>query len=156
MRRLQTIMTGIVLLGLLTMGWGIISEGRSPNERPDWWKQYENAKPIQPTPSVEPPQGGVPAVTEEAVTRNAAAGVPDTLVIQPQSGVVASPLPKPIDSAQVMEQATRDLEHQHAPFWRPFALFGGFLLLGGGAVFGLLQWLSRQVPEPPRPRRRRY
>ncbi len=150
---------GMSLLALLCLwlnGWGIISEGRSPNERPDWWKQYENAKPIQPQPTVEPPRGSVPTVVEESVTRSAPASVPDTLVIQPQSGEATTHLPKTIDGAQVMDQATRDLERQRAAFWRPFALFGGFLLLGGGAVFGILRWLSQQVPEPPRARRRRY
>ncbi|MCS7066326.1 MAG: hypothetical protein NZL85_08650 [Fimbriimonadales bacterium] len=156
MRRYLTGVSLITALCLWLNGWGIISEGRSPNERPDWWKQYENAKPIQPSPKVEAPQGSVPTVVEEAATRSAPAGVPDTLVVQPQSGGAASRLPQMIDSAQVMEQATRDIERKRSTFWRPFALFGGFLLLGGGAVFGILRWLSQQVPEPPRTRRRRY
>jgi len=155
MRQQQIAITVIALTGLLTNGWGIVSEGRSPNERPDWWKPYENAAPIQPAPSVEPPRGSVPVTVEEAVTRSAPAGVPATLVIQPQSGGTA-PLPKTIDGMQVMEQATRDIECRRSAFWRPFALFGSFLLLGGGVVFGILRWLSQQVPEPPRPRRLRY
>jgi hypothetical protein len=148
----------ILMLGLCLWlnGWGIISEGRRADERPDWWKAYENAPPIQPTPNAIPPQGDVPAVVEEAATRSAPAGVPETLVIQPQSGEPSARLPKAIDGTQVMEQATRDLDRRHSAFWRPFALFGSFLLLGGGAVFGILRWLSQQVPPPPRSSRRRY
>jgi hypothetical protein len=147
----------LMVLGLFVGSWGIISEGRSPNERPDWWKPYEHAAPLQPTPHVEKPVGHVPLEVDEAVTRRESAGVPETLVIQPQSGSASvSGLPRTIDGAQVMEQATRDIERQRTAFWRPIALFGGFLLLSGGAVFGLLRWLSQQVPEPPRPRRRHF
>ncbi|MEN3001808.1 MAG: hypothetical protein ABDI19_08210 [Armatimonadota bacterium] len=156
MRRYLIEVSLMATLCLWLNGWGIISEGRKPHERPDWWKPYENAAPIQPAPQVVPPQGGVPTVVEEAVTRSAPAGVPETLVVQPQSGGAASRLPTTIDGMQVMEQATREIEHQRRALWQPFALFGGFLLLGGGAVFGLLRWLSQQVPEPPRTRRRRY
>jgi hypothetical protein len=106
---------------------------------------------------VEKPVGHVPLEVDEAVTRRESAGVPETLVIQPQSGSAPTgSLPRTIDGAQVMEQATRDIERERTAFWRPFALFGGFLLLGGGAVFGLLRWLSQQVSEPPRTRRRPY
>ena len=157
MKLLCRVIANLIGLGLFAGGWGIISEGRSPNERPDWWKQYEDAAPIQPTPRVEKPVGHVPLEIEEAATRSAPAGVPETLVIQPQSGSApASSLPRTIDGAQVMEQATRDIERRRTALWRPFVLFGGFLLLGGGAVFGLLRWLSQQVPEPPRTRRQRY
>jgi len=157
MKPLCRVIASLIGLGLLAGGWGIISEGRSPNERPDWWKQYENAAPIQPAPRVEKPVGDVPLQLEEAVTRSAPAGVPETLVIQPQSGgAPVSGLPRTLDGAQVMEQATREIERERVAFWRPFALFGGFLLLGVGAVFGLLRWLSQQVPEPPRTRRRPY
>ncbi len=146
----------IAIASLWLFGWSIVSEHRSPNERPEWWKPYENAAPIQPSPTVVVPQGDVPTVVEEAVTRSAPAGVPDTLVIQPQSGVATVSLPRAIDGEQVMQQANRDIERQRVAFWRPFALFGGFLLLGGGAVFGLLRWWSQQVPAPPPVRRRRY
>ncbi len=146
----------LALLLLCTNGWSIISEGRDINERPDWWKSYENAKPIQPLPSVQPPQGSTPPIIEEAVTRSAPAGVPETLVIQPQSGGATVRPPRMIDGEQVMAQAQRDVERKRSAFWRPFVLFGGFLLLGGGAVFGLLRWLSQHAPEPPRPYRRRY
>ncbi len=34
---------GILCIALLSLSWSIGTEGRSPNERPDWWKEYQNA-----------------------------------------------------------------------------------------------------------------
>ncbi|MER3402948.1 MAG: hypothetical protein C4336_02620 [Armatimonadota bacterium] len=148
---------GIAVLGFISPAWSIGTEGRSPHERPDWWKQYENVPPVQVAPEVVAPQGSVPNVIEESATRTTGASVPDQLVIQPEGASGSYGIPKSIDGVQVVRTATRDLERSTAPFWRSLALFGGFFLLGGGAVFGLIRWLSAQVPEPPRPtRRRRY
>ncbi|MCX7925593.1 MAG: hypothetical protein N2554_07270 [Fimbriimonadales bacterium] len=148
--------TGILCLVSLALSWGIATEGRSPNERPDWWKQYDNAPAIQASPQVIAPKGNIPNVVEEAVTRNAPAGVPETLVVgsegakQGTTGIAPA-----IDGAQVIQEASRDLNAGKRSIWHGFALFGAFLLLGGGAVFGVIRWLSNQLPEPPKPTRRR-
>ncbi len=134
--------------------WAIGTEGRSPDERPDWWKPYEGATPIQVSPDVVPPKGEVPAVVEEAVTRNAERGVPETLVVSPEGASGTVGLPKAIDGEQVMQSATEDANRRSGGILRGFALFAGFLLFGGGAVFGLIRWWSAQVPEPPKPSRR--
>lgn len=148
---------GLLTLGLVVCAFGIGTEGRSPHERPDWWKTYENAAPIEVAPEVKPPSGAPPAVIEEAATRSSGTGVPDQLVIAPDGATGTQGIPKAIDGVQVIQTASRDLKQGSAPFWRPLALFAGFFLLGGGAVFGVIRWLSAQVPEPPRPtRRRRY
>jgi len=148
--------SSILSAAILALSWGIGTEGRSPNERPDWWKQYDNAPAIQASPEVIAPKGDTPSVVEESVTRNAPAGVPETLVIgsegakQGTTGIAPA-----IDGAQVIQEASRDLNGSGRSLWRGFALFGAFLLLGGGAVFGAIRWLSNQLPEPPKPTRRR-
>jgi hypothetical protein len=144
-----------VSLGLLVLSWGIATEGRSPNERPDWWKPYENAPAIEVSPEVIAPKGDIPSVVEEAVTRNAPGGVPETLVVGSDGAMQGTTQLAPaIDGQQVLQEAARN-PNGKPPFWRGFALFGAFLLLGGGAVFGVLRWLSNQLPEPPKPTRRR-
>jgi hypothetical protein len=144
-----------VSIGVLGLSWGIGTEGRSPNERPDWWKPYENAPAIEVSPEVIAPKGDIPSVAEEAVTRNAPGGVPENLVIGSDGAMQGNtPLAPAIDSQQVLQEAARDPDGKPS-VWRGFALFGAFLVLGGGAVFGALRWLSNQLPEPPKPTRRR-
>ncbi len=153
---MKTGLLGILCMGLLSLSWGIATEGRSPNERPDWWKNYENAPALQVAPEVEQPKGDTPSRIEEAVTRSAPAGVPENLVIGSEGAQQgSSELAPAINGEQVIQEASRDLGGDTSPFWRGFALFGAFLLLGGGAVFGVLRWLSNQLPEPPKPTRRR-
>lgn len=148
---------GIVLLGLMSQACAIGTEARGPNERPDWWKQYENVPPTEISPEVVAPKGDVPTVIHESATRTEGTGVPNQLVIRPESTAGSQGIPKSIDGVQVIESATHDLDRSASPFWRPFVLFLGFFLLGGGAAFGLIRWLSAQVPASPRPtRRRRY
>ncbi len=146
----------LLFASLMTVSsWGIGTEGKSLHERPDWWKQYDGAPPIEVRPEVIPPQGDTPSVVQEAVTRNPNQGVPETLVVQPEgtSGTVG--IPKAIDSEQVLQSANETLHQQgRGGFLRGIALFVGFLLFGGGAVFGLIRWWSAQVPEPPKPSRR--
>ncbi len=147
---------GILCATSLALSWGIATEGRSPNERPDWWKQYDNAPAIQVSPEVIAPKGDTPSVIEEAVTRNAPAGVPETLVIGSEGAKQGTTGISPaIDGTQVIQEASRDLNQSGRSLWRGFALFGAFLLLGGGAVLGVIRWLSNQLPEPPKPTRRR-
>ncbi len=147
---------GILCAASIALSWGIATEGRSPNERPDWWKQYDNAPAIQASPEVIAPKGDTPSVTEEAVTRNAPAGVPETLVIGSEGAKQGTTGISPaIDGAQVIQEASHDLNQGKHSLWRGFALLGAFLLLGGGAVFGVIRWLSNQLPEPPKPTRRR-
>jgi len=144
-----------VSIGVLALSWGIGTEGRSPNERPDWWKPYENAPAIEVSPEVVAPKGDIPSVAEEAVTRNAPGGVPENLVIGSDGAMQGNTQLAPaIDSQQVLQEAARDPDGKPS-VWRGFALFGAFLVLGGGAVFGVLRWLSNQLPEPPKPTRRR-
>lgn len=152
---MRTILLSVLSMGALMFGWGIATEGRSPNERPDWWKPYENAPAIEVSPDVIAPKGDIPSVVEESVTRNAPAGVPETLVVGSDGAAQgAQGLPTAIDGNQVLQEAARNPDGKR-PIWRGFALFGAFLLLGGGAVFGVLRWLSNQLPEPPKPTRRR-
>jgi hypothetical protein len=142
-------------MSLIALSWGIATEGRSPHERPDWWKPYENAPAIEVRPEVVAPKGDIPSVAEEAVTRSAPGGVPETLVVGSGGAMQGTTQLAPaIDSQQVLQEAARDPDGKR-PIWRGFALFGAFLLLGGGAVFGVLRWLSNQLPEPPKPTRRR-
>lgn len=153
--RIQTILVGILSLGLLALSWGIGTEGRSANERPEWWKEYENAPALEVSPEVIAPKGDIPSVVEEAVTRNALSSVPENLVIGSDGAMQGTTQLAPaIDSEQVLQEAARNPKGG-TPIWRGFALFGAFLLLGGGAVFGVLRWLSNQLPEPPKPTRRR-
>ena len=153
--QMRTVIWGILSVGLLALSWGIGTEGRSPNERPDWWKPYENAPAIEVSPEVIAPKGDIPSVAEEAVTRNAPGGVPENLVIGSDGAMQGNTQLAPaIDSQQVLQEAARNPDGGR-PLWRGFALFGAFLLLGGGAVFGVLRWLSNQLPEPPKPTRRR-
>lgn len=155
MMRIQTILVGILSAGLLALSWGIGTEGRSANERPEWWKEYENAPALEVSPEVIAPKGDIPSVAEEAVTRNAPSSVPENLVIGSDGAMQGTTVLSPaIDSEQVLQEAARNPKVS-APLWRGFALFGAFLLLGGGAVFGVLRWLSNQLPEPPKPTRRR-
>ena len=51
-----------VSIGVLALSWGIGTEGRSPNERPDWWKPYENAPAIEVSPEVIAPRATSPAL----------------------------------------------------------------------------------------------
>lgn len=148
---------GIVLLGLMSQAYAIGTEGRSPHERPEWWKQYENAPPVEISPEVVAPKGDVPAIIQESATHTEGTGVPNQLVIRPEGTAGSRGIPKSIDGVQVIESATRELNTSTSSFWRPVMLFLGFFVLGGGAVFGLIRWLSAQVPESPKPtRRRRY
>lgn len=153
---IRTGITGLLSVWMVVLSWGIATEGRAPHERPEWWKPYENAPAIEVRPEVVAPRGDTPAVIEEAVTRSAPAGVPETLTVQPGGAVPStSGIPSAIDGAQVIQEASRELNAGRRSFWHGFALFGAFLLLGGGAVFGVLRWLSNQLPEPPKPTRPR-
>jgi hypothetical protein len=101
--RLRTVVLSILSVGLLVLSWGIATEGRSPNERPDWWKPYENAPAIEVSPEVIAPKGDIPSVAEEAVTRNAPGGVPETLVIGSDGAKQGTTQLAPaIDSQQVL------------------------------------------------------
>jgi hypothetical protein len=153
--QMRTVIGGILSVGILALSWGIGTEGRSPNERPDWWKPYENAPAIEVSPEVVAPKGDIPRVAEEAVTRNAPGGVPENLVVGSDGAMQGTTQLAPaIDSQQVLQEAARAPDGKPS-VWRGFALFGAFLVLGGGAVFGVLRWLSNQLPEPPKPTRRR-
>ncbi|MCS7300713.1 MAG: hypothetical protein NZ556_04070 [Fimbriimonadales bacterium] len=153
---MRTLILGFVSATLIALSWSIGTEGRSPNERPDWWKPYENAPAIQVAPEVVAPKGDIPSRTEEAVTRSAPAGVPENLVIGAEGAQHSSTeLAPAIDGAQVIQEASRDLGGGKPAFWRGAVLFGLFLLLGGGLVLGAIRWLSNQLPEPPHPTRRR-
>ncbi|MFN7018945.1 MAG: hypothetical protein ACK4RG_06680 [Fimbriimonadales bacterium] len=148
--------TGILCTAILALSWGIATEGRSPNERPEWWKEYQNAPAIEVSPEVVAPKGDTPSVVEEAVTRSAPTGVPEMLVIGSEGAKQGTTSLSPaIDGAQVIQAASRELDQGDRPLWRGFALLGAFLLLGGGAMFGIVRWLSSQLPEPPKPTRRR-
>ncbi len=144
----------VLILGLISPIWGIGTEGRSPHERPDWWKEYDNAKPIEVAPEVVPPKGEVPLVVEEAVTRYDPT-LPDPSTYQPEGMHGTVGLPKAIEGEQVIKEASADLGRKPAPFWRPFVLFGSFFAVGLLAVLGVIRWLSSHLPEPPRPTRRR-
>ncbi len=144
----------VLCVGLNSSLWSIATEGRLPNERPDWWKEYDNANPIQVAPQVAPPTGEVPLVVEEAVTRYDPT-TPDASTYKPEGAQGTLGLPKAIDSDQVIREASTDLERRPTPIWRPFALFGVFLLVGMLTVLGAIRWFSSQLPEPPRPTRRR-
>lgn len=153
---MKTGILGMLCIALLSLSWSIGTEGRSPNERPDWWKAYENAPAIQASPEVIAPKGDTPSVVEEAVTRSAPGGVPETLVVGSDGAMQGTTGIAPaIDGAQVIQEASRNPNGSRNSLWRGFALFGAFLLLGGGAVFGAIRWLSNQLPEPPNPTRRR-
>lgn len=153
--RIQTILVGLLSAGLFALSWGIGTEGRSANERPEWWKEYENAPALEVDPAVIAPKGDIPSIAEEAVTRNAPGGVPENLVIGSDGARQGTTQLAPaIHHEQVLQEAARNPKGG-TPIWRGFALFGAFLLLGGGAVFGVLRWLSNQLPEPPKPTRQR-
>ncbi|MDW8106045.1 MAG: hypothetical protein RMK45_01055 [Armatimonadota bacterium] len=156
MKRMRIGISMVCAVLTVALSWGIATEGRRPDERPEWWKAYENAPPLQVNPQVVPPKGDVPSVVEEAVTRNAPAGVPEHLVITPSDlpQGAASAVPT-IDTAQVAREAARTAESTTRAWGRSWMLLGVFLLLGGGATFGVIRWLTNRLPEPPQPSRRR-
>lgn len=152
MKKVRLCVSVVCMVLAIPLSWGIATEGRRPDERPEWWKAYENAPPLQVSPQVVPPKGDVPSVIEEAVTRNAPTGVPEHLVITPSDlppdATSAAPV---INTAQVAQEAARTTE---APRWeRRWMLLGAFLLLGGGVAFGIMRWIANRLPEPPQPSR---
>ncbi len=155
---MRTITATVVCIAIWSTGWAIATEGRNPNERPSWWKEYENAPAIEVSPQAVAPKGDVPSVVDEAVTRYAPSGVPQHLVITPstaaQHGTAAQNLPT-IDSTQVLREAERQPASGAQLLGRGVAILAVFLLIGGSAAFGIVRWLSQQLPEPPQPSRRR-
>ncbi|GIV07481.1 MAG: hypothetical protein KatS3mg017_0683 [Fimbriimonadales bacterium] len=122
---MKTGILGILCMALLSLSWGIGTEGRSPNERPDWWKEYENAPAIQASPEVVAPKGDTPSVVEEAVTRNAPGSVPETLVVGSDGAMQGSTSVAPaIDGVQVLQEASHNPNGSRNSLWRGFALFG--------------------------------
>lgn len=148
---MRTTLLILLCAGAIMQGWSIATEGRSPNERPDWWKPYENAPALEVSPDVIAPKGHIPSVAEEAVTRNAPAGVPETLVVGSDGAAQgAQGLPAAIDGNQVLQEAARNPDGKR-PIWRGFALFGAFLLLGAARCLAScagcrISFLSRLNP----------